>query len=148
MDKNETNFIDTLIDFYKELFAISHNQFHMTINLNNVSHFSEKLELLEMSITHMYYEFNRNKCISIFKVLNEYKSKVVSYWKQVSQNNENLVLQYIDIAKNKKNKKNIKYYEYLYLSILKNNDLMTKENVNIKHKNNIVYIARKIAENM
>ena len=62
---NNTEFITVLIDFYKELYAISHNKFQMTITPKNIPHFSEKLELLEMSITLMYHKFDRNKSISI-----------------------------------------------------------------------------------
>ena len=142
---NNTEFITVLIDFYKELYAISHNKFQMTITPKNIPHFSEKLELLEMSITLMYYKFDRNKSISIFKILNEYKNKVANYWKKVSQNNEAVLLNLIKQSKNSKEKK---IYENLYLSILENNKLMIKESFNINHKNHIVYISTKISENI
>lgn len=140
---DDSEFTNVLVDLYKELYGISHNKFQMTITPKNIPHFSEKLELLEMSITLMYYEFDRNKCISIFKILNEYKNKVASYWKKVSQNNEAALLNLIKLSKNNKKKKN---YENLYLSILKNNELIMKESFNINHKNHIVYISTKISE--
>ena len=117
----------------------------MTIRPKNIPHFSEKLELIEMSITLMYHEFDRNKCISIFKIINEYKNKVATYWKKVSQINETAVLNLIKLSKNNKEKKK---YENLHLSILKNNELMMKESFNVNHKNHIVYISTKISENI
>ena len=45
----------------------------MTITPKNIPHFQKELELLEMSITLMYHNFDHNKSISILK-LNEYKN--------------------------------------------------------------------------
>ena len=142
---NDIEFTTELINSYKELYAISHNKFHMTITPKNIHHFSEKLELLEMSITLMYHNYDRNKSIFIFKILNEYKNKAASYWKKFSQNNEAALLNLIKQSKNNKEKKK---YENLYLSILENNELMMKESFNINHKNHIVYISTKISENI
>ena len=142
---DHSDFANMLVDLYKELYILSHNKFQMTIRPKNIPHFSEKLELLEMSITLMYHEFDRNKCISIFKILNEYKNKAASYWKKVSQINEAAILNLVKLSKNNKEKKK---YENLYLSILKNNELIIKEGFNVNHKNHILYISTKISENI